>query len=130
LAHKVQGWSSVIPRFSAVDFLSFYIELLVMAFMYFLWLVVHRLLPGGRSLDEVPQVALPSSPLSQTTMAEGTYLDPAARSFFDFVDASRVDLYRDEHEDTQFDKHEDEDARARRLRGRARWAWALYYIVA
>ncbi|KAH9969781.1 amino acid permease-domain-containing protein [Russula dissimulans] len=126
----IQGWSSVIPRFSAVDFLSFYIELLVMAFMYFLWLVVHRLLPGGRSLDEVPQVALPSSPLSQTTMAEGTYLDPAARSFFDFVDASRVDLYRDEHEDTQFDKHEDEDARARRLRGRARWAWALYYIVA
>jgi len=63
-------------------------------------------------------------------MAEGTYPNPAARPFFDFVDVSRVDLYRDEHEDARFDKHEDEEVRARRLRGRAGWAWTLYYIVA
>jgi len=131
----IQGWSSVIPRFSAVDFLSFYIELLVMAFMYFLWLVVPRVpvLAGRRSLDgddNVSPVGSSSSPT--TTTAEGTYSgpDPAVRPFFDFVDVSHIDLYRDEHQDAQFDKHEDEEVRVRRLRGRAGWAWTLYYLVA
>lgn len=58
---------------------------------------------------------------------------PAAWPFFDFVDVSRVDLYRDEHEDAQCDNQEQEhehEVRARRLRGRAGWAWTLYYLVA
>jgi len=114
----VQGWSSVIPRFSIVDFLSFYVELLVMAIMYFLWLVFHRALrPRDAAL-------LASSP---TTVSGSTHLE--AQQFFDFVDVSDVDLYHDEHEETQVDKHEDE-VRAQRLRGRAGWAWTLYYIVA
>lgn len=33
----VQGWSSFSPKFSAVDFVSYYIELPVMAIMYFGW---------------------------------------------------------------------------------------------
>lgn len=33
----VQGWSSFSPRFSAVDFVSYYIELPIMAIMYFGW---------------------------------------------------------------------------------------------
>jgi len=114
----VQGWSSVIPRFFIVDFLSFYIELLVIAIMYFLWLIFHR------ALNPPAAALLASSP---TTAPGSTH--PEARPFFDFVDVSDVDLYRDEHEETQVDKHEDE-VRAQRLRGRAGWAWTLYYIVA
>jgi len=118
LRTEVQGWSSVIPHFSVVDFLSFYIELLVMAIMYFLWLVLHRTFrPRTATL-------LASSP---TTTSGSTH--PEAQPLFDFVDVSDVDLYRDEHEETQVDKHEDE-MRARRLRGRAGWAWTLYYTVA
>ena len=75
-----------------------------MALMYLLWLLVRRVrhLPGSSRAG--------------------------IQQFFDFVDVTRVDLYRDEHEDEQVDKHEDE-ARAQRLRGRARWAWAVYYLV-
>jgi hypothetical protein len=126
----VQGWSSVIPRFSAVDFLSFYIEVLVTALMYLLWLV------GCRAL-RAPLAAPPTSSTMASTAAVAvatttTTMHPAStRPFFDFVDVSRVDLYRDEHEDAPVDKHEDEDeVHARRLRGRARWAWTLYYLVA
>ncbi|KAH8998423.1 amino acid permease-domain-containing protein [Lactarius akahatsu] len=99
----IQGSSSVIPRFSAVDFFSFYIQLPVMALMYLLWLLVQRV----RHLPASPRPAQP---------------------FFDFVDVARVDLYHDEH-DGQVDEHEDE-VRAQRLRGRARWAWAAYYLIA
>ena len=76
-----------------------------MTLMYLLWLLVRRVrnLPGSSRAG--------------------------IQQFFDFVDVTRVDLYRDEHEDEQVDKHEDE-ARAQRLRGRARWAWAVYYLVA
>jgi amino acid permease len=119
LLYAVQGWSSVTPRFSLVDFLSFYIELLVMAIMYILWLALRRALRPRAAAAAV----LASSP---TTAA---HAHAEARPFFDFVDVSRVDLHRDEHEETQVDKHEDE-VRAQRLRGRAGWAWTLYYIVA
>lgn len=115
----VQGWSSVIPRFSVVDFLSFYVELLVMAIMYFLWLFFHSAVR--------PRAAAALLASSPTTASGSTH--PEAQPFFDFVDGSDVDLYRDEHEETQVDKHEDE-VRAQRLRGRAGWAWTLYYIVA
>jgi len=114
----VQGWSSVIPCFSIVDFLSFYIELFVMAIMYFVWLVSCRV--------RRPRAAALLA-LSPTTAAGTAH--PEARPFFDFVDVSHVDLYHDEHEDSPVDKHEDE-VRAQRVRGRAGWAWTLYYIVA
>jgi amino acid transporter, AAT family len=123
-----QGWPSVIPRFSAVNFLSFYIELLVMALMYFVWLVIHRVLRPPR-----PPPLATQQPTSSTTPAaspRSTMRQAARPSFFDFVDLSRVDLYHDEHEDEPFGKHEDEDeVRARRLRGPAGWAWALYYYI-
>jgi amino acid permease len=122
-AHAVQGWSSVIPRFSLVDFLSFYVELLVMAIMYCLWLVFHRAF-RPRTTAAALLVASPSL----TTESEST-THPEAQPFFDFVDASDVDLYRDEHEETRVEKHEDE-VREQRLRGRVGWAWTLYYTVA
>ena len=117
----VQGWSSVIPRFSIVDFFSFYIELPVMVLMYFLWLLVRRVRHIPASATAITSPPSPASPLEAVTRP--------SQPFFDFVDVTRVDLYHDEHEDGQVDKHEDE-ARAQRLRGRARWAWAVYYLVA
>lgn len=90
-----------------------------MAIMYFLWLVFHRALS--------PRAAAALLASSPTTASGSTH--PEAQPFFDFVDVSDVDLYRDEHEETQVDKHEDE-VRAQRLRGRVGWAWTLYYIVA
>lgn len=33
----VQGWSSFSPRFSAINFVSFYVELLIMLFLYLGW---------------------------------------------------------------------------------------------
>lgn len=118
----IQGWSSVIPRFSIAEFFTFYIELPVMALMYFLWLLVRRVrhLPASTPAPTPTPAPAPASPLMTRT---------AQQPFFDFVDVTRVDLYHDEHEDEQVDKHEDE-ARAQRLRGRARWAWAVYYLVA
>ncbi|KAI0246728.1 amino acid permease-domain-containing protein [Lactifluus subvellereus] len=107
----VQGWSSIIPRFSAVDFVSFYIEFVVMGVMYLLWLLVRRALP-----------------LHAPSTSSSTPTRPARRPFFDFVDVTRVDLYDDEHEEEQCDKHEDE-LRVRRLRGSTGWAWALYYYL-
>lgn len=38
----VQGWSSFSPRFSAVDFVSYYIELPILAVMYLVWKVLKR----------------------------------------------------------------------------------------
>jgi AAT family amino acid transporter len=101
--------------------LSFYIELFVMAIMYFLWLVLHRTLR--------PRVAGAAALLASSPTTASGSTHPETQPFFDFVDVSDVDLYRDEHEETQVDKHEDE-VRAQRLRGRAGWAWTLYYIVA
>jgi AAT family amino acid transporter len=72
----VQGWSSVIPNFSIADFFSFYIELPVMALMYFLWLLVRR----------VRHAAPPTTPPPLVTRT-------AQQPFFDFVDVTRVDLY-------------------------------------
>ena len=89
-----------------------------MAIMYFVWLVSRRVLwPRAATLLA----------LSPTTSAGTAH--PETRPFFDFVDVSNADLYHDEHEDSPVDKHEDE-VRAQRVRGRAGWAWTLYYIVA
>ncbi|KAH9980118.1 amino acid permease-domain-containing protein [Lactifluus volemus] len=107
----LQGWSSIIPHFSAVDFVSFYIELFVMGFMYLLWLLVRQALP-----HHAPATSSSTPPTH-----------PARQPFFDFVDVAHIDLFDDEHEE-QFDKHEDE-VRVQRMRGRASWAWALYYYL-
>lgn len=38
----VQGWSCFSPKFSGVDFVSFYIELPVMLLMYVVWKVLKK----------------------------------------------------------------------------------------
>ncbi|KAH7880376.1 uncharacterized protein C8R40DRAFT_1079937 [Lentinula edodes] len=43
----VQGWSSVIPKFTPVYFVSYYIELPIMLIMYLVWMLIQR--PGRPS---------------------------------------------------------------------------------
>ena len=38
----VQGWSSVIPHFSTVDFFSMYLEIFVMIAMFLLYMLIRR----------------------------------------------------------------------------------------
>ncbi|KAI0052705.1 hypothetical protein FA95DRAFT_1532626 [Auriscalpium vulgare] len=106
----IQGWSSVIPRFSAVDFFSFYIELPVMLVMYVTWLVVRQLAAREHRDDLTP---------------------PKRRGWrlHDVVDVDTVDLKRDEYDEVEDDRHEDEE-RAKRLGGKMRWGWKVYYVIA
>ncbi|KAF9814582.1 hypothetical protein IEO21_05040 [Rhodonia placenta] len=95
----VQGWSSVIPSFSAVDFVSFYVEIPVMLVMFVGWMVVRR--PARK---------------------EGR------PRWHDIVDTTTVDLTRDEYEEDATDKADDE-LRAERLKGQVGLLWRLYYWV-
>ncbi|KAG6920053.1 hypothetical protein DXG01_010121 [Tephrocybe rancida] len=115
----VQGWSSVIPTFSAVDFVSFYIEIPVMIVMFIAWMVV----TGARSrrTKNVQQVPGTDHVDSNT---------PRRRVWYsDFVDAGTVDLYRDEYIEVEDDKVDDEQ-RTSRIIGKAGYLWKVYYWIA
>ncbi|KAA1469881.1 hypothetical protein DENSPDRAFT_835560 [Dentipellis sp. KUC8613] len=116
----IQGWSSFAPTFSAVDFVSFYIEIPVMIVMYVLWMLIRR--------PEPLSVALPSPSLSPTD--DGLDKDKKQRVWWynDSVDGNVVDLRRDEHDDEEEDKRDDEE-RNRRLAGKFRWGWRLFYWI-
>lgn len=111
----LQEWSSVIPHFSPVDFVSFYLELPVMLAMYIAWLVVKR-------SSRLPTSSSESGPLLHTTAPQMT------SQYHDFVDTRTVDLRRDEYEEDEVDKVDDEE-REGRVRGRYRLLWRLYYWV-
>ena len=92
----VQGWTSVIPEFSAVDFVSFYIEIPVMIVMYFLWMIIWRPKPPSSPIslptDEVPEGGFPARKSVGRRVWEFV-------SYNDSVDTLTVDLRRDEHEE-------------------------------
>lgn len=121
-AATVQGWSSVIPKFSAVDFVSFYIEIPVLIVMYVGYMLVRR--PG------------PSS--AQTALPTGTEAVPQHRSvprrvwnvltYNDQVDVKTVDLRRDEYHEAAEDIA-DNTQREAKFHGRWRWFWKVYYAV-
>lgn len=56
----IQGWSCFSPRFEAVDFVSFYIELPVMLAMFVAWKIFRRTrLVGAQEMDLVTDVFVP-----------------------------------------------------------------------
>ncbi|KNZ72196.1 putative amino-acid permease PB1C11.02 [Termitomyces sp. J132] len=112
----VQGWSSVIPKFQAVDFVSYYIEIPVMMVMYIAWTIF----TGFRSnYSEYSH----NSGCSQVVHLTGRRV-----WHNDFVDANTVDLYQDEHVEMEIDKTEDEQ-RVSRINGKAGYLWRFYYLV-
>ncbi|KAG6861688.1 hypothetical protein C0995_013257 [Termitomyces sp. Mi166 len=114
LLYVVQGWSSVIPKFEAVDFVSYYIEIPVMLAMYIAWMIF----TGFRS----------NFPGDTPSDGQVTVL-PSRRVWYnDFVDANTVDLYQDEYLEREIDKTDDEQ-RASRINAKAGYLWRLYYWV-
>ncbi|PCH43551.1 hypothetical protein WOLCODRAFT_138428 [Wolfiporia cocos MD-104 SS10] len=117
----IQGWSSVFPRFSPVDFVSFYIEIPVMSLMFLGWIILKQVVCTAE-LDTSPPV-LPAT--STTPLLRRKY----QWKLHDIVDTSTVDLQRDEYEEGEIDKADDEE-REKRLHGRAGLLWRVYYWVA
>lgn len=106
----------MIPKFTAVDFVSFYIQIPLMIVMFIVWMLVQR--PGARK-------NLPNDSVSGSGDA------PLARRLWysDLVDVDTVDLFRDEYVEEEEDKTEDE-LRKNRVKGKKGFLWRLYYWVA
>jgi hypothetical protein len=108
----VQGWSSVIPRFSALEFASFYIEIPVMLLMCIAWMATH-----------IPRIPSATADPTDTTPLLPNKQEPErrrCRSWWggDLVDHHTVNLVRDEYEEGDVDKAEDDDRAARQRWGR------------
>lgn len=98
----------MIPKFSAVDFVSFYVEIPVMFVMYVLWMIYRH--TRRASAGEARQ-------------------SPSWRSWFsDLVNVDTVDLFRDEYVEQEEDKTDGEE-RKRRIIGRGGFLWRIYYWV-
>ncbi|KIK79557.1 hypothetical protein PAXRUDRAFT_834043 [Paxillus rubicundulus Ve08.2h10] len=130
----VQGWSSFVPTFIPVDFLSYYIEIPVMIIMYIAWLLAQRtflsvtepVTPAATPGNPPAELATESTPLLNTNIQDrGTNYKLA----FDIVDIHAVDLYKDEYVEDATDDADDEE-REKRLQSRLALLWRLYYLVA
>ncbi|RXW21317.1 hypothetical protein EST38_g4533 [Candolleomyces aberdarensis] len=95
----VQGWSSVIPKFSPIDFISFYVEVPVMTVMTVIWLFTSRM--RGKL------GAYNSAERSQETQALLAQSQPGSR-LWDLVDVDTVDLHKDEYEEPEDDLDDEE----------------------
>lgn len=105
--------------FSPIDFVSFYIELPIMLIMYLAWLFLKR-----QPYKKAQAIALPPD------IDDGGARPPnAGVRWLDLVDTAEVDLHRDEYADEAADLVDDQK-REKRLRGRAWWAWRVYYLAA
>ena len=124
----VQGWPSVIPTFSAIDFVSFYIEVPVMFIMYVAWMLLRH--PSvDSSLPHFSQSQTPSSSFIPLSTSENRKIRP--RLFWkwwhnDLVDVKTVDLNKDEYTEEGVDKS-DEEERDGWIKGPVGLLWRLYY---
>lgn len=107
----IQGWSSVIPHFSALDFVSFYIEVPIMAFMAVAWLIVSERKRRSPESEALLSQSRSKSPLKR-------------RSWTDLVDVNAVDLYMDEHDEQ--DSSEDDRPSTKGVKNALR---RIYYWV-
>ncbi|KAI0365662.1 hypothetical protein BV20DRAFT_1038833 [Pilatotrama ljubarskyi] len=123
----IQGWSSVIPEFSAVDFVSFYIEIPVMIFMYLVWmLLVH---PKPSSAPRTVSSDAGAEPVEPPQQKVAIWRRVWRRiAYNDSVDIRTVDLRRDEHEEEPEDLLDDQKREAK-LKGKWGWFWKVYYAV-
>ncbi|KAJ7072560.1 amino acid permease-domain-containing protein [Mycena amicta] len=100
----VQGWSSIFPKFSAVDFVSLYIEIPVMFVFFVVWAYIVR-------------------PLRSTT-------NPSPKKglgwILDLVDLDTADLDSDQHEDGEADELDNEQ---REKNSRIWWRRWLSFVA-
>ena len=105
--------------FTAVDFVSLYIEIPVMIVMYLAWMLIKR--PDPNAEAKLPSTA-DASPVAGS-------LAPAERRKWytsDLVDIHTVDLVRDEYQEQPTDEVDDKKMEAR-YSGKWRLAWKAYY---
>ncbi|KAL1747088.1 amino acid permease-domain-containing protein [Schizophyllum fasciatum] len=109
----VQGWSSVIPHFSTVDFFSMYLEIFVMIVMFILYMLIRR--PGRQPVGaDVP---------------EGETHSRYRVWYSDLIDTKTVDLVRDQYDEEEEERVDDEKRTRRLQSGRLRYLWRLWYWV-
>ncbi|KAF7315249.1 AA-permease domain-containing protein [Mycena indigotica] len=99
----VQGWSSFHPTFSAIDFVSLYIEIAVMVFMFAVWAFIVRPLTGRKATQK-----------------------HKLQRIFDLVELETADLDSDQHHDGEADKLDNE----RHEQNQRIWWRRLFFFIA
>jgi len=107
----VQGWSSIFPKFSAIDFVSLYLEIPIMIVMWFGWIAVHRL-------------------TKRETNPDSTSSGAGVNGVLDIVDLQTIDLKGDEYQDAVDDGEEEALRQKRTSQGTLRLLWRIYYLAA
>ena len=127
-AISVQGWSSVIPIFKPLDFVSLYLEIPVMLLMYLAWFFFSKsTLPSYSLVGEHPSPLLSATDRTPLLRSESPHTGRRAW-YHDVVDTWDINLYSDEYEEEEED-FADDLKREARLQGRAGWLWNLYYWI-
>ncbi|KLO06770.1 hypothetical protein SCHPADRAFT_837571 [Schizopora paradoxa] len=122
-----QGWSSLLPRFSFVDFVSFYVEVPVMVLMTCLYVALRRSRSQDRGALTESRTPLLSSPREENANDAEDLRNQS--STFDIVPLAAIDLFKDEHDEDEEDR-EDEDERIKNLAGKWGLAWRVWYQFA
>ncbi|KAG2153672.1 amino acid permease-domain-containing protein [Suillus bovinus] len=117
-----QGWSSIFPTFSPVDFVSFYIEIPIMVIMGLCWVLAKNVF-----IDSIPVPGNADHPNETTSLIPRNAGTQEAHSKWrsDIVDIQTVDLYSDEYADEPLDEVKDEP-KAKRFS----FFWRLYDMMA
>ena len=120
----------MIPKFDPLHFISFYVELPIMVFMFIAWLYFKRPAPHDYlAAEDAPLLQSDehiAGSASSVTAVTTTTLRRA--KFHDLVDVDSVDLYTDEYtEDDRDVAEEDEVAQRLKSTGPKRVLWSLYY---
>ncbi|KAG1904306.1 amino acid permease-domain-containing protein [Suillus fuscotomentosus] len=118
----IQGWSSIFPTFSAVDFVSFYIEIPVMIVMGLGWVLLKNAFIDSTS---VSGNADPPNETTSLIPRETETREARYKWKSDIVDIDTIDLYSDEYTDEPLDEVKDKP-RGKRFS----FFWKLYDIVA
>ncbi|KAG1765768.1 amino acid permease-domain-containing protein [Suillus occidentalis] len=119
----IQGWSSIFPTFSGIDFISYYIEIPIMVIMGLCWVLARN------TFNSIPVTGTPDLDLDPPD--ETTSLIPGTREAHrkckwtsDIVDIQTIDLYSDEYADEPLDEVVDEVRRKRVM-----FLWRLYDVL-
>jgi len=118
----IQGWSSFIPTFSLLDFMSFYIEIPIIVVMFAARMIWKRPCYPKYGSSEDPSTTDQLLPRSNTHTNDNT-----RSRFHDLVDVDTIDLFADEYAEEEQSDLDTEDEAKKRKTGRMKLLWLLYY---